>query len=73
MNTPHIEKIAIDADQQRTFAGDCRTQHLQVRWISAQVRRQIGRQYNDAHASKEGSDLVSLALREIELLTELSS
>ncbi len=37
MNTLHIEKIAVDADQQRTLAGHCRTQHLQVRWISAQV------------------------------------
>ena len=37
VNFLHIEKIAVDTDQQRTFAGDGGTQHRNVVGISAQI------------------------------------
>jgi hypothetical protein len=71
-NSLHVEKIAVDADQKCTLACYRRTQHRNVRRISAHVWRQIGRQYKDARASKEGGDLISFTLGKIELPTELS-
>jgi hypothetical protein len=37
MDLLHIEKIAVYADEQRTFAGNRRTQQRNVSEISAQI------------------------------------
>jgi hypothetical protein len=68
----HIEKVAIDADQQRAGTGNRRAQHWQIGGISTKLWRQIGGLYTNANATKESADLIGIALRKIEFLNELS-
>jgi hypothetical protein len=72
LNCPHIEKIAIDADQKRAFTGNRSAQHRQVGGVSAKVWRQIGGLYNNADSTQEGADLIGIAPGKIEFLDELS-
>jgi hypothetical protein len=51
VHSPHVEKIAVDADRQRTFPTKVRTEYRHICGIAAQVRRQFGGQYHDARAS----------------------
>jgi len=71
LNCLHIEKIAIDADQQCAFTGNGSAQHWYV-GRTAQVWRQIGGLYNNADSAKESADLISIAPRKIEFLDEFS-
>ena len=72
LNCLHIEKIAIDADQERAFTGNRSAQYRYIGRISANVCRQIGRLHNNANSTKEDADLVRIAPREIEFPDQLS-
>jgi hypothetical protein len=69
----HIKQIAVDADEQRTLAGDRRSQYWNVRRISAQVCRQGGGHYDYSRPPKESGDVISLTLREMKFLYEFST
>ena len=72
LDGPHVEKIAVDADQQCTFSGNCSPQYWYVLRITTQVRRKVGGHNNYADATQEGNDLIDIASREVELLDEFS-
>ena len=72
LNCLHIEKIVIDADQERAFTGNRSAQYRYVGRISANVWRQIGRLHNNANSTEEDADLIRIAPRKIEFFDELS-
>jgi hypothetical protein len=72
LNCLHVEKIAIDADQQRACTGNRSAKHWQVCGVSAKVWWQIDGLYNNANATKEGTDLIGIAPSKIEFLDKLS-
>jgi hypothetical protein len=69
----NIKEIAVHADKQRARAGDRRSQYWNVRRISAQVCRQVGGHYDHSRSPEESGDLISLTLREMKFLYELST
>ncbi len=72
LNCLHVEKIAIDADQERAFTRDRGAQHRYIATISADIRWQISRLYDKACSTKKGGDLTNVALGIAEFLNELS-
>jgi hypothetical protein len=72
-NGTHIEKIAVNADEQGAISGDRRAQHRNVGWVPAQVGWQIGGHQHDAGASQKRSNLNRFMFWKVEFVEELST